>query len=175
MHSCMIGLRKHKTLKTTLPRVEGFGSMPLWQIDIYPAENQVDREALRTSEEISELGLGSEVPVAFARSFLVQGDFVRDQAVKLAETLLCDAITERSVVAIAGQEVLNQPPSEACATLVNVLPKPGVMDPVAASTVGAERTLGRIDFNHRTAKCQVKASKAACGSMIARNRRSPGG
>ena len=46
--------------------------MPLWQIDIYPAENQVDREAIRTSEEISELGLGMEVPVSFL-SFLVQG------------------------------------------------------------------------------------------------------
>ncbi|MGC6441050.1 MAG: phosphoribosylformylglycinamidine synthase subunit PurL [Rubripirellula sp.] len=116
--------------------------MPLWQIDIYPAEDQVDREALRTSEEISELGLGNEVPVAFARSFLVQGEFMRDEAVKLTETLLCDAVTERSVVAIAGQDSLNQPPNDACSTLVNVLPKPGVMDPVAASTVGAAKDAG---------------------------------
>lgn len=116
--------------------------MPLWQIDIYPSENQVDREAIRTSEEISELGLGSQLSVAFARTFLVQGDFMRDEAVRLAETLLCDAVTERSVVAIAGQEVLNQPPEEECSTLVNVLPKPGVMDPVAASTVGAARDAG---------------------------------
>ena len=116
--------------------------MPLWQIDIYPAENQIDREAIRTSEEISELGLGDQVPVAFAKTFLVQGDFLRDEAFKLAETLLCDAVTERSVVAIAGQEVLHQPPSSDCTTLVNVLPKPGVMDPVAASTVGAARDAG---------------------------------
>ncbi len=116
--------------------------MPLWQIDIYPAENQVDREAIRTSEEISELGLGTEVPVSFARSFLVQGDFMREEALKLAKTLLCDAVTEQSVVAIAGQEVLNQPPRDECFTLVNVLPKPGVMDPVAASTAGAARDAG---------------------------------
>ena len=116
--------------------------MPLWQIDIYPAENQVDREAIRTSEEISELGLGMEVPVSFARSFLVQGDFMREEALKLAKTLLCDAVTEQSVVAIAGQEVLNQPPRDECSTLVNVLPKPGVMDPVAASTAGAARDAG---------------------------------
>lgn len=116
--------------------------MPLWQIDIYPAENQVDREAIRTSEEISELGLGTEVPVSFARSFLVQGDFMREEALKLAKILLCDAVTEQSVVAIAGQEVLNQPPRDECSTLVNVLPKPGVMDPVAASTAGAARDAG---------------------------------
>ena len=116
--------------------------MPLWQIDIYPAENQVDREAIRTSEEISELGLGMDVPVSFARSFLVQGDFMREEALKLAKTLLCDAVTEQSVVAIAGQEVLNQSPRDECSTLVNVLPKPGVMDPVAASTAGAARDAG---------------------------------
>ncbi len=115
--------------------------MPLWQIDIYPAENQVDREAIRTSEEISELGLGNQVSVAFSRSFLVQGDFARSEAMRLADSLLCDGVTERSVVAIAGQDVLNEPPGEEV-TLVNVLSKPGVMDPVAASTVGAAQDAG---------------------------------
>jgi phosphoribosylformylglycinamidine synthase len=115
--------------------------MPLWQIDIYPAENQVDREAIRTAEEIAELGLGQDVAVAYARSFLVQGNFARDEAIRLAETLLCDSVTERSIVAIAGQDVLHEPPGEQT-TLINVLPKPGVMDPVAASTVGAAQDAG---------------------------------
>ncbi len=115
--------------------------MPLWQIDIYPADDQINREAIRTSEEIAELGLGHDIPVAFARSFLVQGEFARDEALRLAQTLLCDAVTERSVVAIAGQDVLNEPPGDQT-TLINVLPKPGVMDPVAASTVGAAQDAG---------------------------------
>ena len=115
--------------------------MPLWQIDIYPAENEVDREATRTTEEIAELGLGDDVSVTFAKSFLVQGEFARDEAVRLADVLLCDSVTERSVVAIAGQDILNEPPGEQT-TLVNVLPKPGVMDPVAASTVGAAQDAG---------------------------------
>lgn len=115
--------------------------MPLWQIDIYPAVDQVDREALRTREEIAELGLGQQVSVMFARSFLVQGEFPRNEAVRLAASLLCDAVTERSVVAIAGQEILNEPPGDQT-TLINVLPKPGVMDPVAASTVGAAQDAG---------------------------------
>ncbi len=115
--------------------------MPLWQIDIYPAEDQVDREATRTSEEITELGLGDHVPVSFARSFLVQGEFAMDEANRLAETLLCDSVTERSVVAIAGQDALLEPPGSEM-TLVHVLPKPGVMDPVAASTVGAAQDAG---------------------------------
>ncbi len=115
--------------------------MPLWQIDIYPSDDQIDREASRTAEGIAELGLGSNVSVACARSFLVQGNFARDEAVRLAETLLCDSVTERSVVAIAGQDLLNQPPGTQT-TLVNVLPKPGVMDPVAASTVAAAQDAG---------------------------------
>jgi phosphoribosylformylglycinamidine synthase II len=115
--------------------------MPLWQIDIYPADEQVDREAIRTAEEIAELGLGQNVSVAFAKSFLVQGEFARDEALRLADMLLCDAVTERRVVAIAGQDILNEPPGEQ-STLVNVLPKPGVMDPVAASTLGAAQDAG---------------------------------
>lgn len=115
--------------------------MPLWQIDIYPAEDQVDREAIRTAEEIAELGLGHDVSIAFAKSFLVQGDFAHDEATRLADTLLCDSVTERSVVAIAGQDTLNEPPGSET-TLVNVLPKPGVMDPVAASTIGAAQDAG---------------------------------
>jgi phosphoribosylformylglycinamidine synthase len=77
----------------------------------------------------------------------VQGEFAKEEAVRLAETLLCDSVTEQSVVAIAGQETLSLPPSHNAAssgetTLVNVLPKPGVMDPVAASTVGAAQDAG---------------------------------
>ena len=115
--------------------------MPLWQIDIYPAEGQIDREAQRTAEEITELGLGDNISIAFARGFLVQGEFAKDEAVRLATTLLSDSVTESSVVAIAGQDDLNEPPGSQT-TLVNVLPKPGVMDPVAASTLGAARDAG---------------------------------
>ncbi len=115
--------------------------MPLWQIDIYPADGEVDREAIRTCEEIAELGLGDDVSVSFAKAFLVQGNFARAEALRLAETLLCDGITERSIVAIAGQDILSQPPGRQT-TLVNVLPKPGVMDPVAESTVGAAQDAG---------------------------------
>ena len=115
--------------------------MPLWQVDIYPAEGETNREAERTAEEIRELGLGDGLSVRFARGFLIQGEFAADAARRLAGSLLADSITEHSLVAIAGQDLLSQPPGEAT-TLVNVLPKPGVMDPVAASTMAAARDLG---------------------------------
>ena len=115
--------------------------MPLWQIDIYPADSEVDREGQRTAEEIAELGLGHDVSVVFARTFLVQGDFVHDEAVRLAQTLLSDSVTERTVVAIAGQDSLNESPQDH-ERLVNVMPKPGVMDPVASSTADAAKDAG---------------------------------
>lgn len=117
--------------------------MPLWQIDIYPAENEIDREGARTSEEIHELGIGDDISVVFARGFLIEGEIDGDQAEQIAQSLLADSVTERTVVGIAGAEALSQPPSESAdVRLVNVLPKPGVMDPVAASTISAARDIG---------------------------------
>ncbi|MCO8122444.1 phosphoribosylformylglycinamidine synthase subunit PurL [Stieleria sp. TO1_6] len=122
--------------------------MPLWQIDIYPAENEIDREGARTSEEIHELGIGDDVPVAFARSFLVQGELDADQAQTIARTLLSDSVTEHAVVGMTSDNSLSQPPagiesaSSETVRLVNVLPKPGVMDPVAASTIKAAQDIG---------------------------------
>ena len=117
--------------------------MPLWQIDIYPAENEIDREGARTSEEIHELGIGDDVSVVFARGFLVQGEIDGAQAERLAQSLLADSVTERTVVAKAGEPVLNEPPTKDDELrLVNVLPKPGVMDPVAASTINAAQDIG---------------------------------
>lgn len=117
--------------------------MPLWQIDIYPADNEIDREGARTSEEIHELGIGDDVSVVFARGFLIQGELDAAQADEIARTLLSDSVTQRTVVGIAGQPNLSQPPGDANdSRLVNVLPKPGVMDPVAASTISAARDIG---------------------------------
>lgn len=114
--------------------------MPLWQIDIYPADGFSDRDGQRTSQQIHELGLG-DVSVSFARGYLIEGELDLNSATQMATTLLSDAVTERAVVAIAGDDSLNEPPADN-ATLVYVMPKPGVMDPVAESTVAAARDSG---------------------------------
>lgn len=123
--------------------------MPLWQIDIHPADGQPNRDATRIAEEIHELGLGDAMNLHFARSFLVQGELDQPSAVRLAENLLADPVTERTVVARVGDPMLSglaglpgAPQMLGTATLVNVLPKPGVMDPVAASTELAARDAG---------------------------------
>ncbi|HBJ38930.1 MAG TPA: phosphoribosylformylglycinamidine synthase, partial [Planctomycetaceae bacterium] len=115
--------------------------MPLWQIDIYPAEGFTDRDGQRTSQQISELGLGHDIAVDFARGFLVEGDLQQAEATRIAHTLLSDRLTERAVVATVGDDDLTEPPGDN-PTLVHVLPKPGVMDPVADSTISAARDAG---------------------------------
>jgi len=120
--------------------------MPLWQIDIHPAVGQIDRDGQRVSEEIQELGLVDSLDVRFARGFLVQGDFDQRAAEELGSRLLADPVTERPVVARAGDPLLAKHPvrgeEDASFTLVHVLPKAGVMDPVAGSTELAARDAG---------------------------------
>lgn len=115
--------------------------MPLWQIDIYPADGFVDRDGQRTSQQISELGLGDAIDVDFARGYLVEGDMQLADAEQLGRVLLSDSVTERAVVAAVGDAALAEPPGDN-PTLVHVLPKPGVMDPVAQSTIAAAQDAG---------------------------------
>ncbi|EMI58364.1 phosphoribosylformylglycinamidine synthase subunit PurL [Rhodopirellula sallentina] len=130
--------------------------MPLWQIDIHPAPEQIDRMGLQTADEIHQLGLGDNLTIAAARGYLVEGEISDEQAQQIAATLLADAVTERTVVGrlSAGngngslEDPLSEPPESLMESLaekgieeqphlVHVMSKPGVMDPVAASTQGA--------------------------------------
>lgn len=85
--------------------------------------------------------MGERIAVETARGFLVEGGLSRQQAQLMASQLLSDAITERVVVAAVGDDDLAEPPGDND-TLVYVLPKPGVMDPVADSAIMAARDSG---------------------------------
>lgn len=108
----------------------------LWEVDIYPAAGQPDLDALRVATDAAELGLSPQLKVAAARGYLVQGRFDRRQIERLARELLADEVVERFVVAPAGDASLEQAPGGR-PQLVHVLPKPGVMDPVAQSALAA--------------------------------------
>ena len=119
--------------------------MALWQVDIYPLEGQPDLVGNRVASEAAELGLG-QVQVRAARGFLIQtgGDGAaldKAGADRIARELLCDAVVERAVVGKVGDAGLLQPPA-GLSKLVHVLPKPGVMDPVAQSVLSAITDLG---------------------------------
>ena len=119
--------------------------MALWEVDIYPLAGEPDLLGRRVSTEAAELGLG-EVDACAARGFLLQsapGEAELDRAAvdRIARELLCDAVVERAVVGRVDDAAIRTPPNGRN-LLVHVLPKPGVMDPVAQSVLSAIADLG---------------------------------
>ncbi|MCA9192954.1 MAG: phosphoribosylformylglycinamidine synthase subunit PurL [Planctomycetales bacterium] len=81
--------------------------------------------------------------ISAAHGFLLQGDLSAEQVQRAADLLLADSITESTTIAEVGDGILNLAPSNiAFRHLVHVLPKPGVMDPVALSTLQALQDMG---------------------------------
>ena len=115
--------------------------MTIWEVDVRPANGQVDSTGKALSIEAKELGIADNLTVSAARGFLLQGDLTQEQVQQAAEHLLADSITESTTMAQVGDEELSETPLE-LPVLVHVLPKPGVMDPVALSTLQALQDLG---------------------------------
>jgi len=108
----------------------------LWEVDIYPAEGHADSIARTVAADAADLGLGENLPITAARGYLIQGRLTGDQVQQLARELLADVVVERTVVAQVSDPRLTESPGDG-ARLVHVLPKPGVMDPVAQSALAA--------------------------------------
>lgn len=118
--------------------------MTLWEIDIYPAAGQPDLAGQAVTSQAADLGLGSDLKIQAARGYLIQGQLDRTQVQRLARELLSDAVVERTVIGEVGEELFRLRPEggpdaahESTWSLVHVLPKPGVMDPVAQSALQA--------------------------------------
>src|SRR5262245_28504711 len=111
---------------------------------MHPAAGQPDLLARAISGEAADLRLGP-FTVHAARGFLIQGEVSPPQIEKIAGELLTDLVVERPIVGRPGEPQLCRPAastSQGEVSLVHVLPKPGVTDPVAASALAAIK-----DFN----------------------------
>ena len=82
------------------------------------------------------------MPVTSARGYLIQGDLDRGQVERIADELLADRVVERTVVAPVGDPALDPNCPAGRAHWIHVLPKPGVMDPVAQSAMEAIADFG---------------------------------
>ena len=123
----------------------------LWEVEIRPAANEVDREAARIVSEAQALGASTVKRVQSARSFLLQAASLSEaDVIRAAHTLLVDPVVELSrVTRVDGRD-----PSAANGSssgnhlstidhrLLNVLFKPGVTDNVGMSTQKALVDLG---------------------------------
>ena len=115
--------------------------MTLWEIDIHPAAGESDVAAINLASAARDLGLSSELAIAAAHGYLLQGELSDAHAQQAAAELLADAVTEQTTIARVGQPQLAAPRGK-LDQLVHVLPKPGVMDPVAQSTLQALQDMG---------------------------------
>src|SRR3954451_9054116 len=119
----------------------------LWEVDVHPAAGQPDLLARAVSGEAADLSLGP-FTVHAARGFLVQGRIESHEINRLAGELLTDLVVERPAVGKPGEATLGDLPTwinsrpSSVAALIHVLPKPGVTDPVAASTLAAIKDFG---------------------------------
>ncbi|HEY2893399.1 MAG TPA: phosphoribosylformylglycinamidine synthase subunit PurL [Pirellulales bacterium] len=117
--------------------------MMLWEVDIYPASGEPDRAGQAVVAAAQQRGFApGELRVAAAHGYLVQGALESGQIDRIARDLLVDNVVERSLIGSPGEARLSDPraaglDASAKWQLVYVLPKPGVMDPVAQSTLSA--------------------------------------
>ncbi len=110
--------------------------MTLWEVDIYAAEGQPDLLARSIETEIADLALATDVTACTARGYLLEGKLEQAAVDRITAELLADTVVERTVIGRVGDPTLNQQPPQ-CDQVVHVLPKPGVMDPVAQSAMQA--------------------------------------
>ncbi|MBU4270841.1 MAG: phosphoribosylformylglycinamidine synthase [Planctomycetes bacterium] len=113
----------------------------LWEVDIHPAEGRPDLAAGEVAATAAELHLADDLAVTSARGYLIQGELDRAQVARIADELLADRVVERTVVAPAGDPLLTELP-DGRTHWIHVLPKPGVMDPVAQSAMQAIADFG---------------------------------
>ena len=153
----------------------------LWEVDIHPAEGQVDLTAHQVAAAAAELGIADDLAVTTARGYLIQGDLDDKQIARLADELLADRVVEQPIVTALGKSAtglasatpqlslavgkcatglasatprlpLAPSPSPLAPSVIHVLPKPGVMDPVAMSTQAAIADFGMKAEAVRTLK-----------------------
>ncbi len=120
----------------------------LWEVDIYPAVGQPNRAASAAESAAIELGLPTGLFASAATAYLIQGDLDQAAVERIARELLVDSIVERAVIAQVGEHRLIDPLAAGLAGgtehrhVVQILSKPGVMDPVAQSAISAISDLG---------------------------------
>jgi phosphoribosylformylglycinamidine synthase len=118
----------------------------LWEVDIHP--KGPDRERDRVCEEYNLLTHTSEGPTLIkhsSRGYLLEGDLDREPVERLMTELLVDPLVETgraSAIGEVSQTATSGSAAGAQSLRLTVLPKPGVMDPVAASVEAAARLLG---------------------------------
>jgi len=100
--------------------------MALYRIEVGLRDELPDPQAASLAAELKRLGMPIPERIRTARLFWIDAEFSRDVARQLAHELFSDPVVEKSGVNEAIYEDLD-------ARLIEVVRKPGVMDPTVAS------------------------------------------
>ena len=124
--------------------------MKQWRFEVFNRSDFSDVQGTSVLEDIRELGISSVQVVQSAKVFLIEADFDKDFAKRLAQELLADPVCEEYYIGRSGP-----PAGLAKATLIEVHLKSGVTDPVAESVMAALDDMGVKADNVRTARKYV--------------------
>ncbi|MHC4560277.1 MAG: phosphoribosylformylglycinamidine synthase subunit PurS, partial [Planctomycetota bacterium] len=124
--------------------------MKQWRFEVFNRSGFSDVQGKSVLEDIKELGISSVQAVQSAKVFLIEADFEKDFAERLARELLADPVCEEYYIGRSGPPV-----GLARATLIEVHLKSGVTDPVAESVMTAVADMGVKAGNVRTARKYV--------------------
>jgi phosphoribosylformylglycinamidine synthase len=106
----------------------------LWDVEVRPLGRDAERE--RVCDEfdlLTHAARGGDLVTASARGFLLEGDLTPAHLDRLLSEVLIDPLVEAGTAA---------PPADRAGHFLTVLPKPGVMDPVAQTVLDAARMIG---------------------------------
>ncbi|MFH1369688.1 MAG: phosphoribosylformylglycinamidine synthase subunit PurL [Planctomycetota bacterium] len=124
--------------------------MKQWRFEVFNKAGFADVQGTGVLNDIKELGISSIEAVQFARVYLIEADFDKNFAERVAKELLADPVCEDYYIGRSGA-----PAGLAKATLLEVHLKSGVTDPVAESVTNAMRDSGARPQTVRTARKYV--------------------
>jgi len=113
------------------------------RVEIRPKAEGSDPHAAGVAAQIRELGVAGVAAVRAVKLYFLGGPLATDEVRRIAERLLIDPVLE-------DYRLGESPPGDAAVIEVHL--KPGVMDPVAASTERAVREMGYELTSARTAR-----------------------
>ncbi len=120
--------------------------MSLWRFEVSNRPGFADTHGDSVLDDINELGIRNVEGVHFTQVYLIDGDFDRDFAERIAQELLCDTVCQEYYIGRSGA-----PAGPMMATVVEVHLKSGVTDPVAQSVTAALKDMGAGTAAVRTA------------------------
>jgi len=132
----------------------------VWRIEVATREGLIDPAGEAVRSDIADLGVSGVRSVRFVRVFIVRTGESADRVRRIATELLSDPICDVSAV---GRHVVK---AARGVSVVEVVRKPGVMDPVEASTLKGIAELGYKSSEVHTARRYLIAGKLSRDELV---------